>query len=176
MKKLILLSTIVLLANCATYTQPKALLPLDESAKKFVTEPGKANIYIYREKGGIGFINYIQTGLDGYVCGWLALSTFIHLSVDPGQHIISGRVVDYWGVAQFSTDPNVMAEYLAPIRHDLSSRIEQAKFEAEEGKNYFFKASITPGLIDANCYIKQVEEKEGKKKVINSKLMEKRSR
>jgi hypothetical protein len=145
MKKLILFTLVArcaLFAGCASV--PMTSVVLDTEAKKFVVEPGKANIYINRA-GVIGSALVVHTMLDGRIVGFLASNTYQLLSVSPGEHIV------------------------ATVGKE---NVEQQKLTAEAGKNYFFKVSLHMGWQNARTSIEPVSEEQGREEVMSSERAE----
>jgi len=146
MNKLNVLALMVcgaLLAGCASV--PMASAHLDLEAKKFIPDPGKASVYVSR---GVGTAwGYpVQIVLDGRIVGSLAQSTYQMLRVPPGDHIISTG-------GQFEN-------------------VDQVKFTAEAGKDYFFDVGFGMGWAQPRVHLEQLGEEEGRKAVTGSKRAE----
>src|SRR6185503_13049043 len=122
-----------LLVGCASV--PMTSPSLDADAKKFTPDSGQANIYVYRG-GGPGTAVTVQTLLDGRVVGSLAPNTYQLLTVAPGQ-----RVLSTGGGAE---------------------SVEMQKLQAEPGKNYFFRVSLSMGWAAPRVHMKPMGEDEGR--------------
>lgn len=70
-----------LLAGCVSV--PMAPPEADAMAKTFAVEPGKSNIYVYRNESMGGAIA-MTVSLDGKVAGKSGPKTYFKWSVEPG--------------------------------------------------------------------------------------------
>jgi Protein of unknown function (DUF2846) len=61
-------------------------------ALKFRTEPGKAMIYIYRQRSLVGGGDAYAVYLDGRLLGNNGPGTFLIGTVSPGPHVVSAGV------------------------------------------------------------------------------------
>jgi len=77
-------------ASCAT--APVASEQQNASALEFRAEPGKAMIYIYRQRSPVGGDETYAVYLDGRLLGNNGPGTFLIATVSPGPHVISAGV------------------------------------------------------------------------------------
>ncbi|HXJ10353.1 MAG TPA: DUF2846 domain-containing protein [Burkholderiales bacterium] len=82
------LSLVALVAGCAS---PTAAPERDSAAKSFIVQPGKANIYIYRDEQ-IGLLLNIPVALDGQYIGDTGAQTFLLREVSPGRHTVDSKI------------------------------------------------------------------------------------
>lgn len=146
MKKLNLLLVAVgcvFLGGCASV--PMTSTSLDGEAKRFSPETGKASVYVNRG-GGIGTAVTVQTVLDGRIVGSLAPNTYQLLSVSPGERVLSTGAG--------------------------AENVEQIRFNAEAGRNYFFRVSLAMGWALPRIHLRQIDDEEGRKAVHKSKRAE----
>ena len=130
----------ILLIGCA-YVQ-MASHSSDAAAKKFVTDPVKANIYItLTSKWWIANDFAIQALIDGRVVGSLAPNTFVMFSVLPGKHTVA---------------------------ISIGGNVFQQPVELNWGTNYFFEVKPFVGHFELGL----VPEEQGRKEVIKSKRAE----
>lgn len=99
------------------------------------TNASKGEVYIYREKGGLGILRGIYVTADGVRIGALNSGTYFVYEVSPGKHVFS--VEDWLG-----DDPS-------------------REIDIEAGKNYYLRGSLKFGMIDAAPHIMIVYEPEG---------------
>ncbi|HKQ30066.1 MAG TPA: DUF2846 domain-containing protein [Burkholderiales bacterium] len=131
----------MLVTGCASV--PMASPERDAKAKTFATQPGKANIYIYRNES-IGAAVKMPVMVDGKLVGDTVSKTFILTSVNPGKHTI-----------------------LSKTENDSTLDIM-----AERGKNYFVWQEVKMGMWSARSSLQLVGEATGKKSVGECKLVE----
>lgn len=74
------------LAGCASV--PLAPVEQDAAAKQFLTAPGKARIYLYRDEG-FGAAITMPVIFDGRAVGQTAARTYFFWEVDPGRHTLA---------------------------------------------------------------------------------------
>jgi len=130
----------ILLAGCINVQM--APHNSDVAAKKFVTDPVKANIYITRTRKWWIADNFaMQALIDGRVVGSLAPNTFVMFSVLPGKHTVA-----------ISIEGNVV----------------QQRVDLNWGTNYFFEVKPFVGHFELGL----VPEEQGRQEVIKSKRAE----
>jgi len=143
MKKLVQISQAVVLfaalAGCASV--PMASADADKTAKQFVANPSKANVYIYRNES-IGAAIKMGIYVDEKPIGQTASKTYLQLALDPGMHKIRG--------------------------HAESS--SELSLDAKAGQNYFIWQEVKMGALSAGNKLQLVDEKTGKKGVSQCKL------
>ena len=114
----------------------------DSAAKAFDVADGESNIYIFRSEDVI-----LNTGVsievDGKPMGNTGPKTFILATVSPGKHTIT------------ATGENT----------------DQLEVETASGENYFVWLEIRIGAFTNHGHLHLVNEDEGKKGVMASKLI-----
>jgi len=130
-----------LMTGCASV--PMASEEQDSKAKTFTTQPGKANIYIYRNET-MGAALKMSVAVDGKMVGDTVSKTFILLSVDPGKHTL-----------------------LSKTENDSTLDVM-----AERGKNYFVWQEVKMGVWSARSKLQLVDDATGKKGVGECKLIQ----
>jgi hypothetical protein len=128
-------------AGCASV--PLADRDENRAAKSFATNPGLANIYIYRSES-IGKAIAMPVILDGVEIGKTAKKTFILKQVHPGRHTLISRTED-------------------------DSRLDVV---AVAGQNYFVWQEVKLGTMKANSKLQLVDEAVGKKAVKKCDLVD----
>ena len=141
MNKRISLAIVLLAAFTGCASVPMASTDADKSAKQFVTNPSKANVYIYRNEG-MGSAIKMGIYVDNKPIGQTAAKTYLKLTLDPGTHTIRGH-----------------AENLSDI--DL---------DAKAGQNYFIWQEVKMGIGSARNKLQVVDAKTGTKGVNECKL------
>jgi hypothetical protein len=142
MKKLPISLAVVLLAalaGCASV--PMASADADHTAKQFVANPSKANLYIYRNES-MGAAIKMDVFVDEKAYGQTAAKTYLHIALNPGKHKIRGT-------------------------GETSSDLE---LDAKAGQNYFVWQEVKMGALSARNKLQLVDEKTGKKGVSECKL------
>src|SRR5690242_5115333 len=76
------------LAGCASV--PMASGDADAAAKRFATNPSKANVYVYRNES-LGAAIKMGVYVDGKPIGQTASKTYLLIPLDPGMHKIRGH-------------------------------------------------------------------------------------
>jgi len=132
----------MLLGGCASV--PMTSDSLDVAGKKFIPDPEKASIYVYRGFGP-GFAGLFQTTLDGRIVGSLAPNTYQLLSVLPGQHTVAVSSL---------------------------ANVQQQKVVAEAAKSYYFEVTVRMGWVTGSTHLRPVTEEEGRRGVIAAKRAE----
>lgn len=93
----ILLIMTVTLTACATSSVKQATEREDVEAKKFITYPGKATVYVYRDNTqGPGEIEMpsklsLPLWVDGKSMGIVGIHTYQRLILEPGEHVFASE-------------------------------------------------------------------------------------
>jgi uncharacterized protein YceK len=132
---------VALVSGCASV--PMATTEQDSAAKTFVTKPGKANIYVYRNES-MGQAIKMPVALDGRLVGDTAARTYLLLEVDPGRHTLVSKT-----------------------ENDSILQVDAAA-----GKNYFVWQEVKMGMFAARSMLQLVDETAGKAAVAECKLIE----
>lgn len=143
MKKAIFFAVVLigtLLSGCAAV--PMATPEADQTAKQFTVDPGKANIYLYRNET-FGAAIAMPVSLDGRVAGKTASKTYFYWSVEPGEHEIAS----------------------------LTENTAKINLAAEAGQNYYIWQEVKMGMWSARSQLHKVSEEEGQKAVRECKLI-----
>ncbi len=126
--------SIVLAAGCATV--PMAPPEADAKAKTFAVEPGKANVYVYRNAPFGGAIP-MTVALNGKRVGQTGPQTYFFWQVEPGKYEIQS-----------------IAENTSTVALDV-----------QPGKNDFVWQEVNMGLWMARTALQIVDEAAGRKGV-----------
>jgi len=133
--------SIVLVAGCATV--PMAPPEADARAKTFAVEPGKANIYVYRNEF-IGAGIPMTVALNGKVMGQTGPKTYFFWQVDPGRYEIQS----------------------------IAENTSTVALDAQAGRSYFVWQEVKAGLWMARSALQVVDEATGRKGVQECKLIQ----
>ena len=142
--RLIALSLVLsaaLLSGCASV--PMASLDADASAKTFQTDPGMANVYVYRNET-LGSAIKMPILIDGMSVGDTASKTYVFKKVSPGSHIITSK-----------------AETDATVTIDMKG-----------GYNYFVWQEVKMGAFTARSQLHVVDDATGRAGVTECKLVQ----
>jgi len=142
MKRVALLTILIMfsfLSGCASV--PMASLERDNEAKYFIVEPGKSNIYLYRNESFGGAIA-MPVSLDGRMAGNTGPNTFFKWIVAPGIHDVVSHT-------------------------ENTARIT---INAIEGQNHFIWQEVKMGMWTAGSQLHEVSAEEGEKGVSECKL------
>lgn len=121
---------------------PMADTSADAQAKQFVAPANAANLYIYRNET-FGAAVKMPVLVDGMAAGDTVAHTYILKQVAPGSHTITSK----------------------------SENDATLTLSTEAGKNYYVWQEVKMGLLMARSKLSQVSEEEGKKGVMESKLV-----
>jgi len=135
------LAALSVMSGCATV--PMASDEKDIAAKTFRVQPGKSNIYVYRNES-IGTAVKMEVDLDAKQMGSTAYKTYLLLTVEPGKHTITSHA---------ENDDSVTVDVLPD-------------------KNYFLWQEVKMGLLYARTKLHLVDEQTGKAGVAECKLIE----
>lgn len=133
-----LLLSITVLAGCASV--PMASLEKDAAAKTYQVQPGKSNIYVYRNENLGGAIK-LTLLMDGKLVGDTGPKTYYLLEVEPGRHTL-----------------------ISKAENDSSLELN-----TEQGQNYFVWQEVKMGLWQPRSLLQQVDETTGKAGVAECK-------
>lgn len=114
----------------------------DASAKSFVVEKGKSNIYIYRNETE-NFNTTMSVDIDGKHVGDTEHRTFIVQTVNPGKHVITAHA-------------------------ENTSEIELA---TEANTNHFVWLEVSLGIVIPRAELHSVSEEKGQAGVKESNLV-----
>ena len=131
----------VLVTGCASV--PMASVEADTAAKVYKTEPGKANVYIYRNEN-MGSAVKLPVLIDNMAVGDTVAKTYILKQVEPGEHVITSK-----------------------SEHD-----SKLSLSAAAGSNYFIWQEVKMGMWSAGSELHLVDEAKGKAGVAECKLIE----
>ena len=143
MKKSILAPIVFLtlfLGGCVSV--PMAPNEADSQAKTFTTEPGKANIYVYRNETMGGAIA-MPVNLNGEMAGKTGPNTYFMWSVDPGKHVIQS----------------------------VTENTSEITIDARAGQNHFVWQEVKMGVWMARSLLQEVSEEQGRAGVLECKLI-----
>jgi hypothetical protein len=135
---------VVFLAGCAA-TVELAAPEEDLAAKRFITEEGKANIYVTREDQFTGSAVLFQLVVDQHVIGGIAPGTYHMIPVEPGHHSISVTTAE-------------------------NQSIEEVNAEASH--SYFFEVKPQMGWFAARAEVDPLSEEEGRAAIAENALAE----
>lgn len=129
------------MSGCASV--PMASDEKDVAAKTFRVQPGKSNIYVFRNESMGGAVK-MEIDLDGKQVGTTAAKTYLLLTVNPGKHTL---------VSHAESDNSLAVE-------------------AQPGKNHFVWQEVKMGALYARSKLQLVDEQTGKAGVGECKLIE----
>jgi hypothetical protein len=144
MKKIILLACTAVFSVwlLSGCTVPMAVKELDLTAKEFKAPTnGKAGIYIYRNEI-FGAAMKMDVFVDNYLIGSTVAKIYHYVEVSPGYHIIKGNA---------ENNSYVGFDFLA-------------------NKLYYIWQEVRMGLIDWRNELHLIDEVQGQKGVLESKL------
>lgn len=144
-KKLLVLGVILaalsVMSGCTSV--PMASDEKDNAAKTFSIQPGKSNIYVYRNES-IGAGVKMEVDLDTTQIASTAANTYLLLAVSPGRHTITSHA---------ENDDNLTVD-------------------AQPNKNYFVWQEVKMGILYARNKLHLVDEQIGKSGVGECRLIE----
>lgn len=112
----------LLACSLACATAPMARQQEDTIAKRFEASPGSANLYVYRSSY-LGSLVKFAVFVDGRLTGELPPSSFLFVTLEPGQHSV----------------------YVS------SEDSTEQSFVAKAGKNHFLKITPRMGALSASA-------------------------
>jgi hypothetical protein len=122
---------IATVSGCASV--PMASQDEDAKAKTFQVQPGKANIYLFRDEV-FGAAVSVPVALNGKVAGKTGSKTYFLWEVSPGDY-------------------EVMS---------LGENNSVVRLRADAGKSYYIWQEMKMGLLQARTSLHQVDEQRGK--------------
>lgn len=131
---------VLLLAGCASV--PMAPMDQDAKAKEFLSAPGKASVYIYRNET-MGAAIPMTVTVNGKALGQTAAQTYFRLNVMPGKYNVESH----------------------------AENVSSLPLSVEPGKNYFVWQEVKMGMWMARSLLQQVDDKTGRAGVMESKLV-----
>ena len=141
----VLLLAVSLLTGCASV--PMASPEHDAQAKSFAVQPGKSNIYLYRNES-MGAAVKMDVVLDNNPVGKTVAKSYMKLEVSPGQHTIISK----------------------------AENDDVLNINTEAGKNYFVWQEVKMGILYARNLMHLTDEQTGKAGVMECKLLESTSK
>ena len=96
-KSVTFLMVAIMITGCGSYSVKPATEEEDIAAKKFITYPEKATVYIYRDNThGTGehvlpSKRSLPVWVDGKNMGVMPLHTYQHLMLEPGEHAFASE-------------------------------------------------------------------------------------
>ena len=126
---------------CATV--PMASAEKDAKAKTFITQPDKANIYVYRNEL-FGAAVKLDLSLDGKPLGKTVAMSYFAVEVEPGKHTL------------ISTAEN----------------ISTLEVESKAGNSDFIRQEVKMGIWLPRSELQIVDAQVGRKSVLECKLIE----
>ena len=130
-----------LFSGCASV--PAAKESADLAAKTFKTQPGKANIYVYRDEI-VGAAITMDVKLDGKFAGKTASKTYFAFEVAPGEH-------------------EVISE---------TENTSKLTLKTEPNRSYYIWQEVKMGILSARSKLQVVDAQTGQKGVAACKLIE----
>lgn len=115
----------------------------DAAVKTFAAPAGKAGLYIYRNET-MGAAIKMNVAVDGQPIGQTAANTFLYKEVAPGKRTIT------------STAENT----------------DTLEIDAKPGVLYYIWQEVKMGILGARSKLQLVDESNGKKGVLETKLAE----
>ena len=145
MKKQLLLVAFLaaasVMSGCASV--PMASDQKDAEAKTFRVQPGKSNIYVYRNESMGGAVK-MEVDIDGKQVGTTAAKTYLVVTVNSGKHTL---------VSHAEGNNNLVVD-------------------TQPGKNHFVWQEVKMGVMYAGSKLQLVDEQTGKAGVGECKLIE----
>ncbi|NCN88844.1 MAG: DUF2846 domain-containing protein [Gallionella sp.] len=115
----------------------------DAALKTFSISADKAGIYIYRNES-MGAAVKMDVELDGKAIGQTAANTYLYKEVAPGKHTISSK----------------------------AENTDSVEIDAKVGTLSYVWQEVKMGILYARTKLHLVDEAEGKKGVLETKLAE----
>ena len=129
------------MSGCASV--PMASDQKDAEAKTFRVQPGKSNIYVYRNESMGGAVK-MEVDVDGKQVGTTAAKTYLVVTVNPGKHTF---------VSHAEGNNNLVVD-------------------TQPRKNHFVWQEVKMGVMYAGSKLQLVDEQTGKAGVGECKLIE----
>lgn len=115
----------------------------DAALKTFSIPADKAGVYIYRNESMGGGVK-MDVEIDGKAIGQTAANTYLYKEVAPGKHIISAK----------------------------AENSDSVEIDAKPGTLIYIWQEVKMGVLYARTKLQLVDETEGKKGVLETKLAE----
>jgi hypothetical protein len=115
----------------------------DAALKTFTVPADKAGLYIYRNES-MGAAIKMDVEVDGKAIGQTAANTYLYKEVAPGKHLITSK----------------------------AENTDSIEIEAKPGTLNYVWQEVKMGLMYARTKLNLVDEAEGKKGVLETKLAE----
>ena len=142
MKKLIL-AAVIASSLVGCASVPMGDVKQDAALKTFTVPADKAGVYVYRNESMGGAVK-MDVQVDGVAIGQTAAKTFLYKEVTPGKHIISSK----------------------------AENTDTVEIDAKPGSLNYVWQEVKMGVMYARNKLHLVEEAEGKKGVLETKLAE----
>jgi hypothetical protein len=142
MKK-ILFAAVIVSSLAGCASVPLGDSKQDAALKSFSAPAGKAGIYIYRNESMGGAVK-MDVDLDGKTIGQTAAYTYLYKEVAPGKHTISSK----------------------------AENTDSVEIDAKAGTLIYLWQEVKMGVLFAGTKLHLVDEAEGKKGVLETKLAE----
>jgi len=140
MKK-ILFATVIVSSLVGCASVPMGDAKQDAALKTFSAPAGKAGVYIYRNESMGGAVK-MDVDLDGNAIGQTAANTYLYKEVEPGKHTISSK----------------------------AENTDSVEIDAKPGTLSYIWQEVKMGVLYARTKLHLVDEAEGKKGVLETKL------
>lgn len=115
----------------------------DAALKTFSVPADKAGVYIYRNES-MGAAVKMDVAVDGTVIGQTAAKTYLYKEVTPGKHTVSSK----------------------------AENTDTIEIDAKPGTLTYIWQEVKMGIMYARTKLNLVDEAEGKKGVLETKLAE----
>lgn len=115
----------------------------DAALKTFTVPADKAGLYIYRNES-MGAAIKMDVEVDGKAIGQTAANTYLYKEVAPGKHLVTSK----------------------------AENTDSIEIEAKPGTLNYVWQEVKMGLMYARTKLNLVDEAEGKKGVLETKLAE----
>ena len=132
---------VAVLSGCASV--PMMAPEEDTKAKSFAVQPGKSNIYIYRNES-MGAVVTMPVSVNGRVIGRTAAKTYLLLEVEPGSYELAS----------------------------LTENTSTYKLTAQPGRNHFVWQEVKMGAFSARSALSEVDETTGRAGVAECKRIQ----
>ena len=142
MKKLIL-AVVIASSLVGCASVPMGDVKQDAALKTFTVPADKAGVYVYRNESMGGSVK-MDVAVDGVAIGQTAAKTFLYKEVTPGKHTISSK----------------------------AENTDTVEIDAKPGAINYVWQEVKMGVMYARNKLHLVEEAEGKKGVLETKLAE----
>jgi hypothetical protein len=139
--KQLLLAAVILSSLIGCASVPKGDAKQDIALKTFTAPTDKAGLYIYRNES-MGAAVTMDVDLDGKEIGKTAANTYLYKEVEAGKHTI----------------------------HSKAENIDAIEIDAKPGTLIYVWQEVKMGLLYARTKLHLVNDVEGKKGVLETKL------